>query len=297
MKKSVYASFLMLGIMNIGPALAADPIKAQKQSPAAQSVQSKVDKNVAEQASEERKKILADAVEAIVSTEKALVALDANKKDEALSLLEKVTGKLDLIMARDPDLALAPVDIDEVVIDVYTDVDSIKAMVKEAKKALDKGRLQEARNLIKGLASEIVISTTSIPLATYPDTIKTVAPLIDQGKIEEAKQVLHDLLNTLVVTEHVIPLPLLRANLLITEAELLAENKKRTDKENKTLAELLKAVRHQLELAEVLGYGDEDAFEPMYDQIKAIEKKIAGGKGGKGWFDQLKQQFSTIFKK
>ncbi len=62
------------------------------------------------------------------------MALEANKKDEALSLLEKVTGKLNLIMARDPDLALAPVDINEVVIDVYTDVDSIKAMVKEAKK-------------------------------------------------------------------------------------------------------------------------------------------------------------------
>jgi len=153
MKKSVYASFLMLGIMNIGPALAADPIKAQKQSSAAQSVQSKVDRDVAAQASEERKKILADAVAAVANTEGALLALEANKKDEALSLLEKASGKLDLVMARDPDLALAPVDIDETVIDVYTDVDSIKAMVKEARNALDNNRLQEARNLIKGLAS------------------------------------------------------------------------------------------------------------------------------------------------
>lgn len=296
MKKSVYASFLMLGIMNIGPALAADPIKAQKQSSAAQSVQSKVDRDVAAQASEERKKILADAVDAVANTEGALLALEAKKKNEALSLLEKATGKLDLIMARDPDLALAPVDINETVIDVYTDVDSIKAMVKEARKALDNNRLQEARNLIKGLASEIVIATTSIPLETYPDTIKTVAPLIDQGKIKEAKQVLHDLLNTLVVTEHVIPLPLLRADLLVTEAEALAKKKKRTKDENKALADALKEVRHQLQLAEALGYGDKSAFGPVYDQIKALEEKVAGGKSGEGWFDKLKQDVSSIFK-
>ncbi len=296
MKKSVYASFLMLGIMNIGPALAADPIKAQKQSSAAQSVQSKVDRDVAAQAAEERKKILADAVDAVANTEGALLALEAKKKNEALSLLEKATGKLDLIMARDPDLALAPVDIDETVIDVYTDVDSIKAMVKEARKALDNNRLQEARNLIKGLASEIVIATTSIPLETYPDTIKTVAPLIGQGKIKEAKQVLHDLLNTLVVTEHVIPLPLLRADLLITEADALAKNKKRTKDKNKALADALKEVRHQLQLAEALGYGDKTAFGPVYDQIKALEEKVAGGKSGEGWFDKLKQDVSSIFK-
>ena len=296
MKKSVYASFLMLGIMNIGPALAADPIKAQKQSSAAQSVQPKVDRDVAAQAAEERKKILADAVDAVANTEGALLALEAKKKNEALSLLEKATGKLDLIMARDPDLALAPVDINETVIDVYTDVDSIKAMVKEARKALDNNRLQEARNLIKGLASEIVIATTSIPLETYPDTIKTVAPLIDQGKIKEAKQVLHDLLNTLVVTEHVIPLPLLRADLLVTEAEALAKKKKRTKDENKALADALKEVRHQLQLAEALGYGDKSAFGPVYDQIKALEEKVAGGKSGEGWFDKLKQDVSSIFK-
>ncbi len=297
MKNSIYASFLMLGIMSAGPAIAADAIKAQKPSEASQSVQSQVDKNIADKTAEKRKKILKEAVEAVLNTEKALVALENNKTDEALKLLETVTGKLDLIIARAPDLALAPVAIEETIIDVYTDIDSIKAMTKEAKKALDKGRLQDARDLIKGLASEIIISTTSIPLATYPDAIKMIAPLIDEGKVDEAKVALHDLLNTLVVTEHVIPLPLLRANLLMAEAEALTENTKRTDKENKVLDGLLKAVRHQLKLAEALGYGDKKTFEPMYDQIDEIEEKISNGKGGKGWFDKLKQQFSSVFKK
>ncbi len=297
MKKLLYTFFLILGIISAGSAIAVDTIKAQKQSQASQSVQSQVDKNIADKTAEKRKKIVEEAIAAVLNTEKALAALENNKTDEALKLLETVTGKLDLIMARDPDLALAPVGISETVIDVYTDIDSIKAMTREAQKALDKGRLQEARELIKGLASEIVISTTSIPLATYPVAIKAIAPLIDAGKIDEAKTALHSLLNTLVVTRHVIPLPLLRAELLITEAEALTENTKRTEKENKVLDGLLNAVRDQLKLAEALGYGDKELFEPMNKQVEEIENKVSGGKGGKGWFDKLKQQFSSVFKK
>jgi hypothetical protein len=39
------------------------------------------------------------------------------------------------------------------------------------------------------LASETVISTANIPLATYPDAIKEAVRLIDQNKTEEAKAI------------------------------------------------------------------------------------------------------------
>jgi hypothetical protein len=47
--------------------------------------------------------------------------------------------------------------------------------------------VQKARVLIRDLASEIIISVVSIPLQTYPDAIKAVAPLIDRGKIRPAQ--------------------------------------------------------------------------------------------------------------
>ena len=48
-------------------------------------------------------------------------------------------------------------------------------------------------------------------------------------------------------------------------------------------------------MAELLGYGTKESYKYMYDQIDHIERKIEGGKGGKGWFDKIKQQLSELF--
>ena len=77
-------------------------------------------------------------------------------------------------------------------------------------------------------------------------------------------------------------------------AETLAENQERTVKDNETLASQLAEVRNQLKMAELLGYGTKKSFKPMYEEIKQIEQQTAGGKGGKGWFDKIKQQLSDL---
>ncbi|AOH37106.2 hypothetical protein BGP89_12735 [Luteimonas sp. JM171] len=96
------------------------------------------------------------------------------------------------------------------------------------------------------------------------------------------------------MTTDVIPLPVLRAEILLRNAEALAENKERTDKDNKTLANQLAEARNQLKMAELLGYGNKKAFKPMYEQIDQIEEKTADGKSGKSWFDKIKQQLSDL---
>jgi hypothetical protein len=75
----------------------------------------------------------------------------------------------------------------------------------------------------------------------------------------------------------------------------LVENKERTTEDNGTLNELLKEARTQLELAKLLGYGNQEAYKPMYEQLDEIEQKTKGGKGGEGWFDKIKQQLSELF--
>ena len=296
--KPLVAALLSLGLIASVPSFADDsalPAEPQAKSEATESVQPQVDAKATEQAAEKRKKITADAIEAVNETKHALTLLDENKPDEALAALEKVTGKLELILARDPKLSLAPVDVEVVTHDLLASPDTVKAVIKEAEDYLEDGEIQKARPLVASLASEIVFRTTSIPLATYPDAIKDVAPLIDEGKIEEAKAALQVALNTLVVTtDDVIPLPLLRAESLLKKAEALSENEERTVKDNETLAKQLEDARNQLKLAELLGYGDKKSFEPLYEQIDQIEEKTAGGKGGKGWFDKVKQQLSDL---
>ena len=305
MKNTVRQSIVCVILMSLGvlamsaPSFGADsalPTKPQAQSEASQSVQSKVDKQTADAAAEKRKKLFADATAALAETQKALKALENKKNDAALKALAEVTGKLDLIVARDPKLAQTPVATEVVTYDLLGNLDTIKSVIKDAKAYLNDGEIQRARPLVANLASEIQYRTHHIPLETYPAAIKAIAPLIDAGKIDEAKARLQAALNTLVVTtDEVIPLPKLRAEHLLKQAQELAEKKDRSKEDNDKLAKFLQATREQLQMAELLGYGKKNDYNPMYEQISEIEKKSADGKSGTGWFEKVKQQLADLF--
>jgi hypothetical protein len=271
------------------------PTTAEKKSPALNAAQSTVDKQSSDTTAEKRKKILEDAKAAIAETEKALKDLEEKKKDDALQSLALATGKLELILARDPALALAPIDVAVVTHDLLAKQETIKALTEEAKEKMKNGEIQGARKLLAGLASEIEYRTTSIPLATYPAAIKAITPLIDAGKLEEAKAGLRTALRTLVVTTEAVPLPRLRAEYLVKEAQRLAEKKDRSANENRRLKKNLGEARNQLKLAELLGYGKKDAYQAIYQQIDELEQKTSGGKSGKGWFDKIKASLKNLF--
>ena len=234
--------------------------------------------------SQQRKKIIDEAVSALAETKNALRALDEKKTEEALAALERASGKLNIVLARDPQLALAPIDIDVTTYAVYATLDAIKKAKKQAEDYLEDGEVQKARVLIRDLASEIIISVVSIPLQTYPDAIKIV----------DAKAAIEAALNTLVVTDHIIPLPLVRADVKLAEAEALAQKEGRSEEDNKNLAKLLNEAREQLKLAQALGYGNKKDYKKFYAEIEEIEGKTEGGKSGKGLFAKVKEHLSDL---
>ncbi|VTN01055.1 YfdX protein [Raoultella planticola] len=173
-------------------------------------------------------------------------------------------------------------------------MESVKKAVKLSRELLGDGEVQKARPIVANLASEIVIQTDNLPMATYPAAIKSAARLIDSGKIDNAKAELARALNTLVVTSVAFPLPVLRAEAAMAKAEKLAETDRRDAKQNE-----------ELSLAVVRAHGDRDGADPglwqegglqtIFDQVKSIEQKSAGGKSGKGWFDELKTRIQKLF--
>jgi hypothetical protein len=292
------AALLCIGLACSAPdsvAASTLPSRAQAQSASSKAVQPQVDKQASDAAAQKRKTLIADATAAIAETEQALKALEEKKTDVALKALADATGKLELIIARDPKPALAPVHVDIVTHDLFADPATVSAVTLEARKDLDAGKVQDARRLLAALASDIEVHTSNIPLATYPAAIKAITPLIDAGRIDEAKTQLQAALNTLVITTDVIPLPKVRAESLLKEAQTLAEKKERSKDENDRLARDLKAAREQLQLSEMLGYGNKADYKPMEEQLDEIAEKSAGGKSGIGWFDKIKKQLSDQF--
>lgn len=263
----------------------------EPKSETAESVQEEVDKDVEDKTAEKRQKLVEEAVSAVDMTREALASLDKDDTDKALETLEKITGKLELLVARNPSLALIPVGVTTTIHDLFAEVETIEKVVDQAHDALNDGDVQTARHLLDNLASEIVISTTKLPLATYPDAIKRVAPLIDDGKIDEAKQQLQTALNLLIVSDVIYPLPDVRSNVMLKEAQELSEKSDRTDEENDRLKELLEEVRAQVKFGRELGYFTEENSDDIQEELEQIEEKTKSGKSGLGFFEKIKGFF------
>ena len=287
---TLIAATICAGFPNSDVAFAA----AQKAEDSA--TQAETSKRSEQTTTDKRKEIVSEAVSTLRETQDALKFLDNGKNKDALAAVERATGKLEIVLARDPKVSLVPIDVRVVTTDIYGSLDSIKKAKQDAKKALEEGRVQVARNLLAALASETVISTSNIPLATYPIALKKAAKLIDENKTAEAKTVLQTALDTLVVTDVVVPLPIVRARIDLDKAEELAKKKNRTQQENKELADHITSADAQINYAQELGYGQKTEFDSFHKQIGEIRSKTAGGKTGTNFFDQIKTYIETMTK-
>jgi hypothetical protein len=279
-----------------GLTLGATPVVAAESAAAAAAAPAKPDPQTQQQTEEKRKTLMADATSAIQETQAALKDLDEGNTKEALAALERATGKLDVILARDPKLDLAPAAVGVITYDVQGGIDAVKQVRKQALDSIDAGRLQEARRLLKNLASETVVSVTSIPLATYPDAIKAAVKLIDQAKNDNAKRVLQAALSTQVVTDTIIPLPVVRAEESLKTAQTLAEKKDRSKEDNDRLKASMDDANGQLEFAQALGYGTKKDFDKMYQQLAEIRDKTSDNKSGTGFFAKIKASIADFVK-
>ncbi|GEM_PF-740740 len=295
------AMLALAGIVAQPPVVAAAsaPVKSAMKTVANQqngnaTVKHSVAAAASKAAEQGRSTVIKEAVTALADVDKALILLDKGKKKEALDALAEATGKLELVVARDPSLTLAPVAVHVTAKDLIASVDTIDEAVERARKYLSDGEVQKARVVLANLASELVVTVTNIPLGTFPAAIKAVSPLIDQGKIGEAKAALVTALSTLVDVDTVIPLPVLRAELLLEKAEALAEKRDRSDAQDESLAILLSQARYQLKIAKALGYGKKSDFRDYYRMIDEIQEKTHNGGFGTGFFDKIKAKLKAL---
>jgi hypothetical protein len=165
---------------------------------------------------------------------------------------------------------------------------------QQAQDLLNEGRIQEARLLLRNLASETVISVANLPLATYPAAIKDAVEAIDANKIEGAKTILQSALDTQVLTQTTIPLPVVYAQESLREAETLSEKKDRTADENARLKTALDKAREHLEFAQILGYGTQKDFDKMYQQLAEVQEKTSDNKAEAGLYAKLKASISEL---
>ena len=223
-----------------------------------------------------------EAVTALAKTEEAIAALAEGRTDEAIDMIADATGELQVLIARRPVLALAPAATSIEELDVLASPAAIRLQRERIEDLVDDGFIQEARALMRDFGSELILRTTNLPLATYPEALTIAAAEIEAGRPDAALDLLLRTLSTTVITEEVIPLPTLRAEAIMAEAEALAGTQTAADGTDERSEEaiaahadaievLLDAARDQIEMARAFGYLQRREAGAILDQIEEIE--------------------------
>jgi len=250
-------------------------------------VTEKVEKAKTDYVGERNDQVKQEAIDAVNLVVQVLKQLEEKKKEEAIKSIEEALGKLEVLVAKDPELQLFPVDVKEQVIDYPGTVEEVIAAKKAVKELIENDEFQAARELMLTLASEMDIYITALPIGTYPAALKAIVPLIEEEKYEEATKLLVQVLETLILEKVVIPLPVVRAEKAV-EVAAASANDESKEADRKELEELLAYAKEQLLLAQALGYGKvHEDYKELLEMIESIEKKLEGGEETKGVFDEL----------
>jgi len=271
----------------------AQPDVQKQRQEAEQQARPEIEKQRQEAQQQAEKSLDKEAVAAIDETQNAVKAIAANNSDEALAAIERATGKINILLSRNPATALIPVAAEVEVIDAAPlDIKAIKARATDAKRAMDDKDYPVARVLLHGLTSEIRSRTFNLPLATYPDAMKEAARLLDQKKPDEAKTLLLTALNTLVVIDHVTPVPLVLAQAAVGAAQDLR------DKDKAEAQKLLDEAEYEVERARELGYASNDPeYAALDTAISDLKAQLKGGGDTASAFSALKDRVSAFFKR
>jgi len=269
------------------PAPAASPGQRQHLNP-------DVEKQRDEQRQQAQSTLNPDAMAAIGDTRKAIDAIASGDKDKAMSAIEEATGKINILLARNPATALLPVDVTVEVIDVapLNDKD-VKQLIAAAETAVALHDFPAGRLLLYNLTSELRVRTFNLPLASYPDALKQAARLLDEGKTRDASGVLQTALNTLVVVDHVTPIPLILAQAAVGTAQKLRQS------DRATAQTLLTAASSQLKRCEELGYISSDSpdYKSLNKEISDLQKQLKGTANTTAPFERLKADIASLLKK
>jgi YfdX protein len=272
--------------------LSPPPAFQQKHQEAEQQFHPEIEAQRRQNQNEAEQRLDQEAIEAIEQTEEAIKSITANKKDDALASIERATGKINILLARNSASALIPVSVEVVVIDIAPgDPKVIDQIIQRATDATKQRDLPAARILLNSVVSELRIRSTSLPLATYPAALQQAAQLLDQGKNQDAGKVLLTALNTLVMVDHVIPLPLILAQTAIDAAN--------SQRQNKDLAlTLLQTAKNEANRSRQLGYLSSDSeYKGLDNEISNLESAIKGKGDTSSMFSHLRDRISAFLKR
>ena len=246
-----------------------------------------------EKSAQANTQLVKEAITAIRYTQDALIYLNGKDIKKAKESLKKAIAELSDVLNRPNPPYLLPVDLNIEAYQFAGDLKTIKEAVAKARLLVAENKLPEAREVLNSLRDEIVIKTINLPLATYPAALNLAIKYLNEGKIKEAKDILAMALSTLVEVDTIIPIPLVKAEQLIIEASKIVK------KDKNQAIKYLEEAKHQLILAEALGYTSKSdtTYKMLEDAIKNLEREIKANHKTESLFERLIEKIKEFKEK
>lgn len=233
-----------------------------------------------------------DAIAAIEQAAQAIDSITAGKTADALKGIEEATGKVNIVLARNPELALIPVSVEALIIDTAPrDIGDIEKLADAVDAAISLDDFPTARALLGALRSEVRIRTYNLPLGIYPTALQEAARLLDKNS-QAASIALLAALNSLVTVDQVTPLPLLVAQEAINQAQTSAQ------KDKNAAQKVVETAEFELNRAMALGYAAQDPeYAALKDDISKLKKQLKGSEDTTSAFSRLKERLEAFLKR
>jgi hypothetical protein len=256
-------------------------------------VSTKATKNATKKANDNKVELIKEALSSIDLSTKALKELNENKVDDAKKSIELALGKLESILAAKDTPKLLPIENRIVIKNFIGGADDVTAALKSVEELMDKGKIQEAGELLYSLQSEIDMTVISLPLATYPDALKLASKYIIEKNPEKAKKILTLALSTFSEVEQIIPIPLINTvDLVAIASDIAKENKEQALKH-------LALANDELNKAEKLGYVSKSTttYKQLHKLIENVEKEVKGPNKAEKLFKELGEKLKEFKEK
>jgi len=219
----------------------------------------------------ETAKVIKQAAEVVRETRKAVELLKEGKGQKAEEILERIEGKLKLLIDK-YGLKKLPLDVEVV---VYTGVEDLKKAQeynKRAKELIVKNDFVNGRLILNLLRDEVDVITTYIPLYVYKDAIDLASKMLKNGNAKSSLLALQSAINTLEVETEIIPKPILEAQYLLGEAQkIYKQNPERA-------TAFIKQSEYNLKLAVALGYvSSPEELKTLLEKLENLKKAVETG--------------------
>jgi hypothetical protein len=223
--------------------------------------------------------------------QQALKTLDK----DAIAAIEQTVQAIDsinIVLARNPELALIPVSVEALIIDTAPrDIHDIEKLADAADKAILVDDFPTTRALIGALRSEVRVRTYNLPLGIYPTALQEAARLLDKDS-QAASIALLAALNSLVTVDQITPLPLLVAQEAISQAQASAQ------KDKNAAQKIVETAEFELNRAMALGYAGQDPEYPaLKDDISNLKKQLKGSDDTTPAFSRLEARVGVFLKR